>query len=37
MACQAILGADFIMYGPIESSYRVFPVIRMIQDVLNDG
>ena len=36
-ACQAILGADFIMYGPIESSYRVFPVIRMIQDVLNDG
>lgn len=35
-ACQAILGADFILYGPIESSWRVFPVVKMISEILKD-
>jgi len=35
-ACQALLGADFLMYGPIESSWRVFPVLKMISEILKD-
>jgi len=35
-ACQAILGADFMLYGPIESSWRVFPIVKMISEILKD-
>ncbi len=35
-ACQALLGADFMLYGPIESSWRVFPVVKMISEILKD-
>jgi tetrahydromethanopterin S-methyltransferase subunit H len=35
-ACQAMLGADFMLYGPIESSWRVFPVVKMISEILKD-
>ena len=35
-ACQALLGADFLLYGPIESSWRVFPVLKMISEILKD-
>lgn len=35
-ACQAMLGADFLLYGPIESSWRVFPVLNMIKEILKD-
>lgn len=35
-ACQTLLGADFILYGPIESSWRVFPVVKMISEILKD-
>jgi tetrahydromethanopterin S-methyltransferase subunit H len=35
-ACQALLGADFLLYGPIESSWRVFPVVKMISEILKD-
>jgi len=35
-ACQAMLGADFLLYGPIESSWRVFPVLKMIKEILKD-
>lgn len=35
-ACQALLGADFLLYGPIESSWRIFPVLKMISEILKD-
>jgi tetrahydromethanopterin S-methyltransferase subunit H len=35
-AAQALLGADFLMFGPIESAWRIFPVIRMVSDILSD-
>ncbi|MEM5778029.1 MAG: hypothetical protein QXK49_00145 [Candidatus Aenigmatarchaeota archaeon] len=35
-ACQAILCADFLLYGPIESSWRIFPVLNMIKEILKD-
>lgn len=35
-ACQAMLGADFLLYGPIESSWRIFPVLKMISEILKD-
>ena len=35
-ACQALLGADFLLYGPIESSWRIFPVLKMINEILKD-
>jgi len=35
-ACQALLGADFLLYGPIESSWRIFPVVKMISEILKD-
>jgi tetrahydromethanopterin S-methyltransferase subunit H len=35
-ACQAMLGADFLLYGPIESSWRVFPVIKMVNEIMKD-
>jgi tetrahydromethanopterin S-methyltransferase subunit H len=35
-ACQTMLGADFLLYGPIESSWRIFPVLKMIKEVIKD-
>lgn len=35
-AAQAMMGADFILYGPVESSWRIFPILRMISDILVD-
>lgn len=35
-ASQALLGADFLLFGPIESAKRIFPVIALIQDIRND-
>jgi tetrahydromethanopterin S-methyltransferase subunit H len=35
-ACQALFGADFMLYGPIESSWRIFPVVKMITEILRD-
>ena len=35
-ACQALLGADFLLYGPIEASWRIFPVLKMISEILKD-
>ena len=35
-ACQALLGADFLLYGPIESSWRIFPVVKMISEIIKD-
>jgi len=36
IASQALLGVDFLLFGPIESAYRVFPVVSLIQDIRND-
>jgi tetrahydromethanopterin S-methyltransferase subunit H len=35
-ACQAMLGADFLLYGPIESSWRIFPVLKMVNEIMKD-
>jgi tetrahydromethanopterin S-methyltransferase subunit H len=35
-ACQTMLGADFLLYGPIESSWRIFPVLKMIKEIMKD-
>jgi len=35
-ASQLILGIDFLLYGPIESSWRIFPVAQMISEILKD-
>jgi tetrahydromethanopterin S-methyltransferase subunit H len=37
IASQVLLGADFLLYGPIESAWRVFPVVKMMRDILRDG
>lgn len=37
VASQLILGVDFLLYGPIESSWRIFPVAQMISEILKDG
>jgi len=31
-----LLGADFLLFGPIESSWRIFPVVKMISEILRD-
>jgi len=36
VAAQTLLGADFLLFGPIESSWRIFPVIKMINEILSD-
>ncbi len=36
IASQILLGVDFLLYGPIESSWRVFPVVKMMTDILRD-
>jgi len=36
VAAQALLGADFLLFGPIESSWRIFPVVKMISEILRD-
>lgn len=35
-ATQALLGADFLLYGPIESSWRIFPVVKLMRKILSD-
>jgi len=37
VASQALLGADFLLFGPIESAKRIFPVVKLIEDILKDG
>lgn len=34
--CQVLLGADFLLYGPIEASWRIFPTVEMIHEILKD-
>ena len=36
IAVQTLLGADFLLFGPIESSWRIFPVVKMINEILRD-
>ncbi len=33
---QALLGADFLLFGPIEAAQRIFPVVALMQEIRND-
>lgn len=37
IASLGMMGADFILFGPIESSERVFPAVKIVNDILKDG
>ncbi len=34
---SVLLGADFIMYGPVEHSEKVFPIVEIAKKLLNEG